>query len=208
MKLIALHHLLLVAIVSLSSSLVRADDAKPLLVKPGKVVAQPDFKSPLAPEWTIKHGKWDIAEGEMSIAELPENKHAAVLWHSAALASAVIECEFQWDGAKAFLVGCDGAKHIGRMVITAKNAKLCEDSTEVKGKVPSHTLAEAAVDLKPGEWHKLRLEWTGDRMAVRLDGAELNARHPYLATPKARWWFAVGGAKLKLRNVKACEGVE
>lgn len=208
MKLTAVHHLLLIAIVSLSGSLVRADDAKPLLVKPGKVVAQPDFKSPLGPEWTIKHGKWDIAEGEMSIAELPENKHAAVLWHSAALASAVIDCEFQWDGARAFIVGCDGAKHIGRITISPKKATLAEDSTAVKGKSPSHTLAEAAVDLKPGEWHKLHLEWTGDRMAARIDGAELKAQHPFLATQKARWWFAVGGAKLKLRNVKASEGAE
>lgn len=91
------------------------------------------------------------------------------------------------------------------MVITPKSAKLCEDSTEVKGKTPNHTLAEAAVDLKPGEWHKLRVEWTGCRMAARLDGQELQAQHPYLATPKARWWFAVSGAKLKLRNVQAWE---
>lgn len=208
MKLTAVHRLLLVSILSFGCSLVRGDDAKPILVKPGKTVAQPDFKSALDPEWTIKHGKWDIADGEMSIAELPENKHAAVLWHSAALASAVIECEFQWDGAKAFIVGCDGQKHIGRITITQRKAMLAEDSTAVKGKSPSHTLAEAAVDLKPGEWHKLRLEWTGDRMAARLDGVELKAQHPFLATAKSRWWFAVGGAKLKLRNVKACEGAE
>ena len=197
---------LIAAAICLFTLQLRAEDAKPLLNQTGKPVAQPDFKSPLGPEWTIKHGTWETADGVLTVAELPENKHAAVLWNSAGLASIIIECEFQWDGAKAFLVGCDGAKHIGRMVITPKSAKLCEDSTEVKGKTPSHTLAESAVDLKPGEWHKLRVEWTGDKMAARLDGKELQAQHPYLATTKTRWWFAVSGAKLKLRDVKAWEG--
>ena len=41
---------------------------------------------------------------------------------------------------------------------------------------------------------------------LHLDGTELQARHPYLATPKTRWWFAVSGANLKLRNVQAWEG--
>lgn len=206
MKSFAAKAALLSVLPCLCASPLHAGDAKPLLVEAGNVVAEPDFKSRLGSEWTIKHGVWEAADGVMTIAELPANKHAAVLWHSAALASAVIDCEFQWDGAKVFLVGCDGAKHIGRMVITPKSAKLCEDSAEVKGKVPSHTLAEAAVDLKPGEWHKLHLEWTGDRMAARLDGTELLAQHSYLATAKSRWWFAVGGASLKLRNVRAAEG--
>jgi hypothetical protein len=29
-------------------------------------------------------------------------------------------------------------------------------------------------------------------MAARLDGKELSASHPYLATPKKRSWLAVG----------------
>jgi uncharacterized OsmC-like protein len=45
----------------------------------------------------------------------------------------------------------------------------------VKGKSPSHTLSETAVDLKSDEWHKLRVESVGDRMAARLDGVELKA---------------------------------
>lgn len=27
-----------------------------------------------------------------------------------------------------------------------------------------------------------------------------------LSTPKARWWFAAGGAKVHVKNVKVCEG--
>ena len=34
--------------------------------------------------------------------------------------SAVVECEFQFDGSNNFIIGCDGKKHIGRLVITPK----------------------------------------------------------------------------------------
>jgi hypothetical protein len=46
----------------------------------------------------------------------------------------------------------------------------------------------------------VRVEWTGDRMAVRIDGKELQARHPFLATPKTRSWIA-GGKSAEVRNL-------
>ena len=87
-----------------------------------------------------------------------------------------------------------------------KKVRLCEDSTEVKGKAPSHTLAEMPVDLQPDDWQTLRVEWAGEKLAARLNGKELRAEHPYLATPKARWWFAAGGEAVQLRNVRVREG--
>ncbi len=184
-----------------------AEDAKSLLLQPGKVVAQPDLRGPLGAGWVVKHGTWDMKDGEMVIAEIPENKHAAVLWHEVGLQSAVIECEFQFDGARGFLIGCDSAnKHVGRLVITAKDAKLAEDSSEIKGKQPGKTIGETALDLKPGQWHAVRLEWTGDKMAARVDGKEIHGEHPTLSATKARWWFAVSGANVRVRNVSVREG--
>lgn len=43
----------------------------------------------------------------------------------------VVDCEFRFNGGKNFLVGCDATKHVGRLIITDKNLKLAEDSTEV-----------------------------------------------------------------------------
>lgn len=188
---------------------------QPLPVQPGKIVAQPDLTravpadlpcAPFGPEWIVKHGSWHVQDGAITVSELPENKHAAVLWHLVPLQSAIVECEFQFDGGKAFIIGNDSAaKHVGRLVITAKGAKLSEDSSEIKGKQPGGTLAEAALDLKPGQWVSVHLEWTGDRMAARVDGKELQGRHPTLTTKKARWWFAVSGAKVRIRNVKVTQ---
>ena len=177
----------------------------PLLAKPGKTISQPDLKSPLGPEWTKTKGKWEPADGILTADEVPEDKHSAVLHLKTGPTPLVWECDFKLDGAKTFYVGCDGAKHIGRLVIVGKKALLAEDSTEVKGKTPSHTLDEKPIDLKPGEWNHLRVEYTGDRMAARLNDVELHAQHPYLATPKVRWWFAVAGNKAQIRNIKISE---
>lgn len=178
----------------------------PLLVKPGKVISAPDLKSPLGAEWSVAKGKWEPADGVLKATDLPEEKHAAVLHLKTGPKPLVFECEFRFDSSKAFLIGCDATKHVGRLIVTPKGAKLAEDSTEVKGKTPSHTLAEAKVDLKTDEWQHLRVEFTGDQLAAQLGSAQLKAQHPYLATPKQRWWFAVSGGTAQIRNIRVSEG--
>jgi hypothetical protein len=39
-------------------------------------------------------------------------------------------------------------------------------------------------------------------MAARIDGKEIQGQHANLSTSKARWWFAVSGAKIRVRNIK------
>jgi hypothetical protein len=195
----------LTILLALSSSLI-ADDAKPLLVTPGKVVAEPTLKEPLGAPWSVVKGTWEVKDGEIIASELKEQKHAGVLWNTTALQSAIIDCEFMFDGAGSFIIGCDGTKHVGRVSITRGNAKITDDSTAVKGVKPPTTLGETKFDLKPGEWHHARLEWTGDKMAARIDGSEVQGSAAPLSTAKTRWWFAVSGAKLRIKNVKAWEG--
>jgi hypothetical protein len=73
----------------------------------------------------------------------------------------------------------------------------------VKGKTPGTVLAEAKFKLEPGKWYSLRYEWNGDRMAAKLgDFASIEATNPNLGKKKARWWFAVSGAKMKVRGIK------
>ena len=194
-------------LLSLALALVsRAEDAAPILVRPGKVISAPDFKQPLGPEWSVAKGKWTPADGVLTAVEIPDEKHVSVLHLQTGPVSMVVDCEFRLNGGKIFYVGCDGAKHVGRVVIQEKAFRIAEDSTEVKGKTPSHTLAEEHIDLKQGEWQRLHVEYAGDRMVARLNGTELRAQHDYLATPKVRWWFAAGGDNVQLRNVKFSEG--
>lgn len=167
-----------------------------------RVVAQPDLKAPLPAEWSVRHGTWEVKEGVMTIAELPANKHAAVLWHQVPLQAGAVDCEFQFDGAKVFILGCDGDRHIGRVVIQPKVIRVVDDSTEVKGKTPGTVLGEAKLDLKPGQWYPLHYEWSGNRMAAKVGDVSVEGTQDHLAKSKARWWFAVSGQSMKVRHVK------
>jgi hypothetical protein len=177
-----------------------------LLLQPGeRVLTQPALRQPVGPEWSVGKGKWEALEGVLNVTDIPEERHIPVLHLATGPASLIWECEFRFNAGKSFLVGCDAQKHVGRVVIGPRSFKICEDSSEVKGKSPSHTLSETAVDLKPDAWHKLRVESLGGQMAARLDGVELRAEHPYLATPKVRWWFAAADS-VQIRNVRVTEG--
>ena len=188
----------LIAFLSLAiAAPVFAQGDKPLLHERAlPVVAAPDFREPLAATFAGVKGKWMPKEGVLNIVDIPEEKHIPVLHHKVGLASAVIEAEFRFDGAGSFLVGCDSDKHIGRVVVNAAGLSIAEDSVK-----PSHTIAKLPLPMKPGEWHRLRVEWKGDQMAARLDGKELSAQHPFLATPKSRSWLAAGQT-VKVRNLK------
>ena len=197
--------LLLLLLLVVSTCL--ADDAKPLFIAAGKLIAQPDLKSPLGPEWWVAKGTWQAKDGVLTGTIIAEENHAAVLQLATKAPEVVWECEFRLRDAKVFYVGFDGADHhVGRVIVTPAKAKLCEDSTEVKGVSPVHTLTETAVELKPDDWQHLRVEQTGEKLAARLNDVELQAEHPYLSTPKTRWWFAVGGGTAEMRNVRVSEG--
>jgi hypothetical protein len=161
-------------------------DLKPLLnEQPLPSLAAPSFKEPLGSEWQTAKGKWTPADGVLHMADIPEEKHVPVLWHKVGLSAAVIELDFRQNAPGGFLVGCDGAKHVARVVVTPTALSIAEDSV-----APSHTIATTKVTAKQGEWHHLRLEWKGDEMAANLDGVELKAKHPYVGSAKTRSWLA------------------
>jgi hypothetical protein len=174
----------------------------PLLAEEHPVLAAPDFKSPLDSAWKIAHGTYEPKDGVLVCAEKAENKHVAVLWHQVGWNTGVIECEFRLDGSKILIIGCDGEgpkglTHIGRFVISPKQISIAEDSVK-----PSHTVAKLSADLKSGMWHKMRLEWEGDQIAIQLNELVLQAQHTFFATPKTRSWIAVGGQTASIRALK------
>lgn len=186
--------IILFALLAVSAS---AQTDKPLLHERAlPPVAAPSFKEPLAAPFNTVKGRWTVEDGALKVTNLPEEKHIPVLHHNVGLAAAVIECEFRFDGPGPFLVGCDAAKHVGRVVVNAAGLSIAEDSVQ-----PSHTIAKVPLTVKPDEWHHLRVEWKGDQMAARLDGKELRAQHAHFATPKSRSWLAAG-QNVKVRNLK------
>ncbi len=173
------------------------DSAKPMLFgRELPLLIAPDFEFPLAESFHVAKGKWTPEGGLLKVLDLPEEKHIPVLHHQVGLARAVIEVDFLIEGAGSFLVGCDAKKHVGRVIVNAGGLSIAEDSVK-----PSHVLARLPLKVEPDKWHRLRVEWSGDRMAANLDGHELRAQHDYLATPKSRSWLAAGKS-VKVRNLR------
>jgi hypothetical protein len=161
-------------------------DLRPLLNEQAlPSLATPSFKEPLNADWQTARGKWVPDDGVLHMIDIPEQKHVPVLWHTVGLSAAVIELDFRQNAPGGFLVGCDGAKHVARVVVTPSALSIAEDSV-----TPSHTIATTQVTAKLGEWHHLRVEWKGAEMAANLEGVELKAKHPFIATAKARSWLA------------------
>ena len=181
----------------LLAALAFAADVKPLLNdQPLPSLAAPSFKEPLDADWQTARGKWVPESGVMRMIDIPEQKHVPVLWHKVGLSAAVIELDFRQNAPGGFLVGCDGAKHVARVVVTPTALSIAEDSV-----TPSHTIATTRVTAKQGEWHHLRVEWKGDEMAANLDGVELKAKHPFIASAKTRSWLA-GTKSADVKNLK------
>jgi hypothetical protein len=176
---------------------VTARDFKPLLNEETlPVLAAPDFTVPLDASFKASKGEWKPDGGEISVVNIPSEKHIPVLHHLVGLESAVIEVEFFFETPGSFLVGCDSDKHIGRVVINPAGMSIAEDSVK-----PSHTIQSVKLETKTGKWHQLRVEWKGDRMAANLDGEVIEAQHAFLGTAKMRSWLAAGDG-VKIRNLK------
>lgn len=193
-----MNRLSLLFVLALAPSLFAQTGQSLLIDRELPAVAAPSFQEPLTAPFRAAKGQWTPADGVLKIVDIAAEKHIPVLHHNVPLATAVIECEFRFDGPGSFLVGCDGKGHIGRVVINAAGLSIAEDSVK-----PSHTLAKLPGPVKPGEWHSLRVEWTGDQLAARLDGKDLRAQHAFLATPKARSWLAASQT-VTVRKLKIC----
>lgn len=62
---------------------------------PLPLVASPQLTEPLGAAWKIHHGEWTPENGELEAAEIPQEKHSAVLHHRLGLKNAVVELEFR-----------------------------------------------------------------------------------------------------------------
>ncbi len=166
----------------------------------------PDFSKPLGSEWKVVKGEWKTVNGELRGDELAADKHSAVLHHPGKVEALIITCEFRLNDARTFYVGFDNEKHVGRLVIRTNSIGLYEDSPDPKlkpgTKQASHPLMTYAPKLKTDEWYPLTLEIRGDEMTALVAGTQLKAKHPFLASPKGRYWFAVNGTNLRIRNLK------
>ena len=179
-----------------------ADDAKPMLAIPGKVVFESQLDTPLPAPWKAAKGKWENVNGALRGAELPEDKHGAVLRMAGTVPDFVIDYEFMFDGARTTSLSINAVKdHMARINITPSSVTVRRDDNDHEGPDKAVTFAVFPAKFEPGTWHKVRMEMVGDTLLGQVDDLIAWGSDPLFATPKASPGFTCGGESIHLRNL-------
>ena len=159
---------------------------------------QDDFeRKELGKAWTVHPNSFRIEDGVLIVATRPDADHGAVGETLVDFADGELEVRFKFMGSPQFNVVIDDKKykeshagHICRVSVRQNRILLQDDKTgamrndlfEKRRKSPKDpAIAKelagksktVAVDLKKGEWHKLKVVLEGATMRVSLDGKEV-----------------------------------
>ncbi len=190
---------LLLSLLTLSTT-VRAADA-PLLAVPGDTISESPLTAlPPAP-WKVAKGKWEPADGALRGAELPEDKHGAVMRLAGTFSDFVLDYEFKFDGAKATSLSINGAKgHMARISISPGSVSIQRDDDDHEGPGKAVIFARFARTLAPDAWHKVHLEMVGDTLVGKVDDLTAWGSDPLFTQPKSAPGFTVAGQSVLFKN--------
>lgn len=175
---------------------------KPLLGVPGKIIYESKLDAAPAAPWRSAKGKWEAVDGVMRGSELVEDKHGAVTRLPNKLSDFIAEYEFKFEGARSSSLTINAEKdHMARIMITPKSVTIQRDDNDHEGPDKAVVFARFPADLKPGTWHKVRLEMVGDTMLGQVDDLIAWGSDPLFKTPKAAPGFTVGGQSVDFRNL-------
>ncbi|MCB1210496.1 MAG: DUF1080 domain-containing protein [Verrucomicrobiales bacterium] len=223
--------LLLITLLNVASLF--ADDGKPIFADDF------ENRTELGAAYTVKSDwaeSFKVTNGKLVISQVNPN-HGAVLRKDIPFKDLDLEFDLRFNGGTSFnlVINDQNEKsvwsgHVSRVVFTPKKLSIKDDkkgsmNLEVrkqrldknlsaeKKKALEDLLAEtetnAKVDLKPNEWHHVRVRIIGDRMDAWIAGnkvAELTS--PGIAHPtKTSFGFTVTGTSIDFDNIKMVEAI-
>lgn len=171
------------------------------LAVPGKSLFEDDFaRSDMAPKWKVGKGFFEVKDGQVSIAENPDDKHGAYAYVQPKFQfkDIVVEYQAKLDGSRAchLMINDSTYKeaHAGHILratllpgkVDLADYKFGQMKNEIfdKMKDPATTddekkklresikdkQAAFKVDADLAQWHKIRVEIVGDEMLMLVDG--------------------------------------
>lgn len=184
-----------------------ADAPSVLLAIPGKVLYENALSGSVEAPWKASKGQWESAEGVLRGSELEADDHAAVVRLAAPFKDAIFEYEFRFVGeAKATTLSINDSKdHVCRLSMSPTSFTVQKDDHDHEGPDVAAVFHRLKADLKPGEWHKVRLEMVGTEMLGKCDDLIGFGSHDLIGTEKASFGFTVTGQSVEFRNLKVFE---
>ena len=174
---------------------------KPMLAIPGKVLYQNKFEEAPGKPWRAAKGKWEAVDGVMRGSELEADKHGAVNRLQRKFSDFVIELEVKLEGARITTLSVNAVKdHMARIMISSNRVIIRRDDNDHDGPDKAVVFAVFPAKLKPGVWHKVRLEMVGVVMLGQVNDHIAWGSDPLFKTPKVNPGLTVGGESVDFRN--------
>ena len=171
------------------------------LAAPGKSLFDDDFaRGDMAPKWKVGKGSFEVKDGQVSIAENPDDKHGAYAYVQPKFEfkNVVVEYSAKLDGSRAchLMINDSNYKeahagHILRATLMPgkvdladykfgamkneifdkmKDPKTPDDEKKKLRESIKDKGAAFKVEADLAQWHKIRVEIVGDEMLMSIDG--------------------------------------
>jgi hypothetical protein len=179
----------------------RAAEGGPALAQPGKELFADDFARPdMTPKWRVGKGSFAVKDGVVSVAENPDDKHAAYAYVTPNFPYKDIVAEFsvKLEGGKSCSLMVNDTKykeshagHILKATVAPGKVNLADwkfgamkldifdkmkdpATTADEKKALRESIKDKSADFKVdtdfSQWQTVRVEIVGDEMLVSVDG--------------------------------------
>lgn len=180
--------------------------AEPLLAIPGKVLLDAKLNEGLIAPFKAAKGKWEAVDGALRGSELEADKHGAVMRANQEMGDFIIEVEVKLEGAKGTTLTVNAKKdHMARIMINPQGVAVQRDDNDHEGPDKAVVFHRVKADIKPGEWHKVRMEMVGDTMLGQVDGITGWGSNDLFKQARFAPGVTVAGQSVEFRNFKIME---
>lgn len=184
----------------------KGTELKPILAKPGSILAEEAFTgSSLAKTWNVAKGDWQVHDGALVGKEKTEDKHAAVCALAVPNHDSIIRFSFKLDGAKGLSLSYNHAKgHLFRVSVSPTVVTVATDKDKNDANSKSEPIGKAETKFEPGQWYTMQVEVKGQKVAIQIDnGVKIEGSNAALDVDKTGYRFVTTGESLALADVKA-----
>lgn len=143
-----------------------------------------DFTQPLSKDWFWGLGTWTTTNGVLRGYESGPRRHGPVKMRRISLRDGVVECEFRLEGKATFAgVIFNGSQERGHIVHVVAGRDQVRILAHPKRGETVELLSQPNA-LAVGQWHRVRIQFSGPQIVATVDGKTFTAKHDCIAEEK------------------------
>jgi len=155
------------------------------------VVLDEKFDGELSKDWFWGLGTWSAKDGVLRGFESGARRHGPVKMRKFPLKDGAVECEFRLTGKATFagiiFNGSQERGHIAHLVMGTDQIRILAHPTKGENVEP----LKQPGTLATGEWHRVKMEFSGATLTATVDRKTLTGSNPCIAEEKLT--FGLGG---------------